>query len=40
MSNPQDVSLFEAGVDAWNATLEDRLYGPGGKFRDTRYGPT
>ena len=28
MSNPEDVTLFEQGVDAWNAAIEQRLYGP------------
>ena len=37
MSNPADVSLFEQGVDAWNAVLEDRLYGPGSASWDTRH---
>ena len=37
MSNPADVSLLEQGVDAWNAVLEDRLYGPGSNSRDTLY---
>ena len=27
MSNPDDVTLFEQGVDAWNAAIEQRLYG-------------
>lgn len=34
MSNPQDVSLFEQGVDVWNAALEDRLYGTGRRSRE------
>ena len=37
MSNPADVSLFEQGVDAWNAVLEHRLYGGRSDSRDTRH---
>ena len=33
MSNSDDVSLFERGVDAWNAAIEDRLYTHLGSLR-------
>ena len=32
-----DVSLFEQGVDAWNAAIEDRLYTHRTPRRDTHY---
>ena len=37
MSNPEDVALFEQGVDAWNDAIEARLYAPGRERREGRY---
>ena len=36
MSNPDDVSLFEQGIDEWNAAIEARLYHRTDR-RDTLY---
>ena len=37
MSNSEDVSLFDQGVDAWNTVVERRLYGDQPDRRDTLY---
>ena len=33
MGNPDDIALFECGVDAWNEVIEHRLYGTPGHGR-------
>ena len=37
MSDPDDLRLFEQGVDAWNTVLEDRIYGAQATSSDAQY---